>query len=288
MSVWKTAATSLRLNAAAGDHPVPVSPDNARRAARPRARSANGPTASSTSPSARSPTSGSSTGPGRHVPTRDEIAARLPLIDYRRSEVDEAAGTAFLQAQGHARAPGRHRQGLRRRSRRAILRERGFRDFMIQAGGDLYVAGQHGDRPWRLGIADPRGPTARLRDPRSERRHVQHLGRLRALLHQGRRPLSPHPRPGDGRARARLPQRHASSPTAACWPTGSPPACSSSVRTRAWRSSSACRTWRASSSRADNEVLVSSGLKGRFEIAHRRPTHPDARTSRVTAQAGRR
>ena len=29
---------------------------------------------------------------------------------------------------------------------------------MSQAGGDLSVAGHHGDRPWRLGIRDPRGP----------------------------------------------------------------------------------------------------------------------------------
>ena len=42
--------------------------------------------------------------------------------------------------------------------RSAILRARGFSDFMIQAGGDLYVGGRRGDRPWRLGIRDPRGP----------------------------------------------------------------------------------------------------------------------------------
>jgi hypothetical protein len=42
-----------------------------------------------------------------------------------------------------------------------ILRGRGFRDFMIQAGGDTYVAGHRGDRPWRLGIRDPRGPRDR-------------------------------------------------------------------------------------------------------------------------------
>ena len=29
---------------------------------------------------------------------------------------------------------------------------------MIQSGGDLYVAGRRGDRPWRAGIQDPRGP----------------------------------------------------------------------------------------------------------------------------------
>ena len=42
-----------------------------------------------------------------------------------------------------------------------ILRRAGLRDFMIQAGGDLYVAGHRGDRPWRLGIRDPRGPVDR-------------------------------------------------------------------------------------------------------------------------------
>ena len=87
---------------------------------------------------------------------------------------------------------------------------------MIQAGGDLYVAGRRGDRPWRLGIRDPRGPGGpQLRDARSDRRHVQHVRRLRALLHQGRPPLPPHPRSCDRRAGARLPQRHASSPTRA-------------------------------------------------------------------------
>jgi thiamine biosynthesis lipoprotein len=39
-----------------------------------------------------------------------------------------------------------------------ILHRYGLRDFMVQAGGDLYVAGRRGDRPWRLGIRDPRGP----------------------------------------------------------------------------------------------------------------------------------
>jgi thiamine biosynthesis lipoprotein len=32
---------------------------------------------------------------------------------------------------------------------------------MIQSGGDMYVAGHRGDRPWRVGIRDPRGPVDR-------------------------------------------------------------------------------------------------------------------------------
>jgi len=43
-----------------------------------------------------------------------------------------------------------------------ILRRSGLRDFMIQAGGDMYVSGKRGDRPWRVGIRDPRGPADRI------------------------------------------------------------------------------------------------------------------------------
>ena len=38
-----------------------------------------------------------------------------------------------------------------------ILRRHGLQHFMVQFGGDLYVAGQPGAESWRLGIMDPRG-----------------------------------------------------------------------------------------------------------------------------------
>jgi thiamine biosynthesis lipoprotein len=38
------------------------------------------------------------------------------------------------------------------------LRARGYQNFFVQAGGDLYLAGSNGARPWRAGIRDPRGP----------------------------------------------------------------------------------------------------------------------------------
>jgi thiamine biosynthesis lipoprotein len=37
------------------------------------------------------------------------------------------------------------------------LRRRGLRDFLVQAGGDLYAGGTRDGRPWRVGIRDPRG-----------------------------------------------------------------------------------------------------------------------------------
>ena len=37
------------------------------------------------------------------------------------------------------------------------LQALGVRNAVINAGGDLKVIGRHGDRPWRVGIRDPRG-----------------------------------------------------------------------------------------------------------------------------------
>jgi len=37
------------------------------------------------------------------------------------------------------------------------LKAEGIKNALINAGGDLKVLGQHGDRPWHIGIRDPRG-----------------------------------------------------------------------------------------------------------------------------------
>lgn len=92
------------------------------------------------------------------VPDRQAIAARLPLVDYRLVQVDRAAGTAFVRRAGTRIHLGGIGKGYAVDRAAAILRERGFTDFLIQSGGDLYVAGRNGPAAWTLGIADPRGP----------------------------------------------------------------------------------------------------------------------------------
>lgn len=89
------------------------------------------------------------------VPSSDLIAARLPLVDYRQVEV--SGGTAFIRRKGMRLHLGGIGKGFAVDRGVEILRRRGLRDFMIQSGGDLYVGGRRGDRPWRLGINDPRG-----------------------------------------------------------------------------------------------------------------------------------
>ncbi|HLQ77100.1 MAG TPA: FAD:protein FMN transferase, partial [Terriglobia bacterium] len=81
--------------------------------------------------------------------------------NYRDLEVDEKSGTAFLRREGMVANLGGIGKGYAVDRARDILRENGFRDFMIQFGGDMYLAGRLENRPWRVGIQDPRGPEGR-------------------------------------------------------------------------------------------------------------------------------
>lgn len=92
------------------------------------------------------------------VPTRQQIDARRPLIDYRAIVIDEPGHTVMLDRHGMKIHLGGIGKGYAVERSAAILRDRGFRDFLIQAGGDLYVGGMAMGRPWRLGLADPRKP----------------------------------------------------------------------------------------------------------------------------------
>ena len=99
------------------------------------------------------------------VPEHDLIEARLKRIDYKAVEVDSTAGTAFINRPGMKVHLGGIGKGYALDRAIALLRGQGFTDFLIQAGGDLYVAGTDGGTPWKLGIADPRGnhePFARV------------------------------------------------------------------------------------------------------------------------------
>jgi FAD:protein FMN transferase len=162
MSVWREGSDIQRLNAAAGDHPVPVSPD---------VREVLGIAhqVSEWTDGKFDVTFAALSGLWKFdyqdkddtIPDRGEVLKRLPLINYRDLFVDDRAGTAFLKRKGMRVNLGGIGKGYATDRAAAILRARGLRDFMIQAGGDLYAAGRRGDRPWRVGIRDPRGPADR-------------------------------------------------------------------------------------------------------------------------------
>ena len=159
MSVWIEGSDVLRLNAAAGDHPVPVSPET--REVLTIAHEISDETGGRfdvTFAALSGLWKFDTQNKDNTVPDQREILKRLPLINYKDLIVDEQAGTAFLRRKGMSVNLGGIGKGYAVDRAVAIFRKHGLKDFMIQAGGDMYVAGKRGDRPWRLGIRDPRGP----------------------------------------------------------------------------------------------------------------------------------
>jgi thiamine biosynthesis lipoprotein len=161
MSVWREGSDIVRLNAAAGDKAVPVSRDvrDVLRAARQVSEWTGGKF---------DVTFGALSGLWKFdhdldatIPARADVLVKTRLIDYQKLVIDESAGTAFLTQKGMRAHLGGIGKGYAVDKAATIMRDRGLRDFMIQSGGDLYVSGSRGDRPWRTGIRDPRGPADR-------------------------------------------------------------------------------------------------------------------------------
>jgi len=158
MSVWKPGSDVVRLNQAAGQHPVPVSRETMEALTAARQTSAWTEGKFDVTFGALSDVWKFDQDQDDSVPSAAAIAARIGLIDYRKLRLEEQAGTAYLERKGMRVHLGGIGKGLAVDRAVSLLREAGLKDFSIQAGGDLYVAGKHGDRSWRLGIADPRAP----------------------------------------------------------------------------------------------------------------------------------
>jgi len=96
------------------------------------------------------------------VPAVEAVKASCPLVSYRNVEVRqtrESKRTCFvrLKKRGMKLGLGGVAKGWAVDRAVSALRGLGLRDFFVQAGGDLYAAGHRGDRPWRVGVRDPRG-----------------------------------------------------------------------------------------------------------------------------------
>jgi thiamine biosynthesis lipoprotein len=95
------------------------------------------------------------------VPPAAEIDRRARLVGYRRVELDEAAGTVRLPEPGMMIGLGGIAKGYALAEAAEVLRGRGLEDFLLVSGGQVYAAGRRSgvgeDRPWRVGVRDPRG-----------------------------------------------------------------------------------------------------------------------------------
>jgi len=93
----------------------------------------------------------------KKIPPADEIARRRKLINWKDVVVDAKARTIKLRRPGMRLGLGGIAKGYAVDRCAAVLRGEGLHDFMVQAGGDLYVAGSKGPVNWMVGVRDPRG-----------------------------------------------------------------------------------------------------------------------------------
>lgn len=157
MTTWKPDSDVSRINAAAGDKPVAVSDET--RAVIARALDI----------SRRSGGRFDITVQAFHglwkfdqdmdgsLPDPAEVKRRVALVNWKQIVVDQRRKTVFLRRKGMAITLGGIAKGYAVDKCANLLRARGFTDFMVQAGGDMYVSGSKGPNPWVVGIRDPRG-----------------------------------------------------------------------------------------------------------------------------------
>ncbi len=93
----------------------------------------------------------------KKIPPAAEIERRRQLINYRDVIVDAKKHTVKLRRAGMRMGLGGIAKGYAVDRCAEVLRRHGFENFMVQAGGDLFVAGSKGGAPWMVGVRDPRG-----------------------------------------------------------------------------------------------------------------------------------
>lgn len=99
------------------------------------------------------------------IPDQAERESRLRLIDYRAVTLDPARGTVHFAHPGMRINLGGIAKGYAVERGAAILRERGIRHAILNAGGDSRVVGDRRGQPWMIGVRNPRdekGVVARL------------------------------------------------------------------------------------------------------------------------------
>lgn len=98
---------------------------------------------------------------GDYVPARADVEKVLPLVDYRLVVVDEPPGTVYLPKAGMSLDLGGIAKGYAVDRVIELLKARGVKSALVNAGGDVRVIGRRPDgKPWRIGVQDPRKPDA--------------------------------------------------------------------------------------------------------------------------------
>ncbi|MEX1365682.1 MAG: FAD:protein FMN transferase [Nannocystaceae bacterium] len=98
--------------------------------------------------------------PGAVPPTREQVAAKLPLVGWDGLELNPQTRSIRLRKPGMKLGLGAIGKGFAADEASAVLAERGFPNHVVEVGGDTYAAGTKDGKPWMVGIQRPDGPGA--------------------------------------------------------------------------------------------------------------------------------
>ncbi len=90
------------------------------------------------------------------LPDPEELRKRLPLIDYESILIDRKAGTVRLGRPDMRISLGAIAKGYGVDRAGGVLRKNGIESFIVYGGGDILFSGKKGNRPWTVGVQDPR------------------------------------------------------------------------------------------------------------------------------------
>ena len=90
-------------------------------------------------------------------PTKNEIEKALAFVNYKNIILDKKNMTLFLKLKGMYVGLGSIAKGYAAGKAGDVLRLAGINDFIINAGGDLFVSGTKNGKHWTSGIKNPKG-----------------------------------------------------------------------------------------------------------------------------------
>lgn len=97
---------------------------------------------------------------GPRLPDSQEVTQTLPLIGWKKLEVDADKNTISLPSKGMAVDLGAIAKGYALDRAADKIRSFGIESALINAGGDIVAFGtREPGKPWRIGIQDPRNPS---------------------------------------------------------------------------------------------------------------------------------
>jgi len=88
-------------------------------------------------------------------PSAEELKQKLDLVNFKNMMIDQE-GKVFLKKRGMAIDLGGIAKGYAVDRAFELLNSLGYKNLIVNAGGDLRAGGSKLDQPWSIGIQDPR------------------------------------------------------------------------------------------------------------------------------------